>query len=333
MALARRIASQGLVGVLLLVVVVPVWAKILHVPSVDYPSIQAAVDAAGTDDVIIVAPGIYNENVDVNKRLTIRSSAGAAGTIVLAADANDHVFEVSADSVTIEGFSARGANYHVSGAWYPRAGICLNNVNYCNVFRNHTSDNNIGVMLEDSFHNTLRDNESSNIHAGIYLGSSSNNTLSGNDVRSNTEGYGIKLWYSSNNRLEANIVASNADYGIWLYYSSNNSLIDNEVKENLSPTAGIVVQNCTGNTYSGNHVMNNEGDGLLFREADHETVRNNNIENNKDRGIEAWHVDNSAFTGNIVRGNGYTGLHFIYGGRNVVTRNNLIGNGDAMYLP
>ena len=47
-------------------------AKTIYVPD-DYAKIQWAVDAASAGDTIIVRPGTYNENVDVDKPLEIRS--------------------------------------------------------------------------------------------------------------------------------------------------------------------------------------------------------------------------------------------------------------------
>ena len=42
----------------------------------DYTTIQGAVNNAGTGDTILVYNGMYYENVDVNKQLTIRSASG-----------------------------------------------------------------------------------------------------------------------------------------------------------------------------------------------------------------------------------------------------------------
>ncbi|RCV64419.1 hypothetical protein C5S53_09010 [Methanophagales archaeon] len=50
----------------------------------DFSTIQDAVDAAYLNDTIIVRDGTYIENVDVYKRLTIRSENGSDSTIVLA---------------------------------------------------------------------------------------------------------------------------------------------------------------------------------------------------------------------------------------------------------
>ena len=62
-------------------------------PDANFTSIQDAVDAASGGDTIIVYPGTYTENVDVNKSLMIEN--GADSTIVQAANPDDHVFEVT----------------------------------------------------------------------------------------------------------------------------------------------------------------------------------------------------------------------------------------------
>jgi len=94
--------------------------------SEDFETIQAAIDAINTThgDTITVDPGTYNENVDVTKSLTIKSTSGnPADTIVHAANSYE-VFEVTADYVNISGFT-------VTGVYYDTVGIYLNGVTHC----------------------------------------------------------------------------------------------------------------------------------------------------------------------------------------------------------
>ncbi len=83
------------------------YSSIIYVPD-DYAKIQWAVDNASAGDTIIVRDGLYVENVDVNKRLTIQSENGAANCIV-DSYSGYHVFDVTADGVSIIGFTATGA--------------------------------------------------------------------------------------------------------------------------------------------------------------------------------------------------------------------------------
>ena len=54
------------------------YAAELHVPA-DYSNIQTAINAAVDGDVIVIAPGTYNESLSISdKSITIRSSAGGS---------------------------------------------------------------------------------------------------------------------------------------------------------------------------------------------------------------------------------------------------------------
>ena len=56
-------------------------AQELHVPA-QYSSIQAAIDAAAPGGHIVVAPGLYHENLLIEKAVTLASSDGAATTVI-----------------------------------------------------------------------------------------------------------------------------------------------------------------------------------------------------------------------------------------------------------
>ena len=79
----------------------------------NYTSIQAAIDnatAGEAGDTIIVRDGTYIENVVVDvANLTLRSENSSAFTTVVAALNSSDVFLVTANSVTIMGFTVRNA--------------------------------------------------------------------------------------------------------------------------------------------------------------------------------------------------------------------------------
>lgn len=202
-----------------------------------YPgeSIQDAIDSAGVGDTIYVHEGEYCENVDVWNRVTLVGD-GADVVTVRAADAEDHVFNVTVDWVNVSGFA-------VAGAGYSKAGIHLSGVYHCNISSNNCSNN----------------------YYGIHLSYSSNNILTGNIANSNNDG-GIWLGHSSNNML-ANNNCSNNDIGIELRSSSDNTLANNNLIDNTCYNAydngtNIWDSGSAGNYYSDYTGADNNTDGI-----------------------------------------------------------------------
>ena len=126
----------------------------------NFSTIQDAICAPNTYDghIIEVKPGTYNENIIVNKSLTIRSTSGdPATTIVNATNSNNHVFEVTANYVNILGFSITGAMEK------GKAGVYLNGTSSCNISKNNISNNYYGIFLFNSSNNSVTSNSFYNI--------------------------------------------------------------------------------------------------------------------------------------------------------------------------
>lgn len=129
-----------------------------------FSTLQEAIDAVNTTDghTIAVDAGIYNENVDVYKSVTLKSSSGnPANTVIQAANPNDHVFNVTADNITIRGFTVNGSTGH------EKAGIYLYGANHSVVSNNSISNCYYGVRVSSLWYCDITDNIISKCYYGI----------------------------------------------------------------------------------------------------------------------------------------------------------------------
>ena len=208
----------------------------------DFSFIQAAIDDPDTLDghVIEVGDGVYHENVNVTKSLTIRSLNGSANCVIQAAIRYEHAVEVTADCVNISGFKVLGATSH-------KAGIYLN-AGYCNVSNNNCSNNCVGIRLSESCKNIVSGNDCSNTnYESIRLDSSDNNIVSSNDC-SNNNYDGIRLYESCNNIISSNNCSNNRDDGVYFYKSCNNVIYLNNFinnKDNINSRSSANIWNST----------------------------------------------------------------------------------------
>ena len=243
----------------------PLPSNTIYVPD-DYATIQWAVDNAMVGETIIVRDGVYTENVNVNKRLTIRAEKGPSSTIVQALYWYGHVFEVTADSVDISGFTVKGATD--TGC----AGIYLSHADYCNISNNDCLDNEQGISL-------------------LY----SNNCISSNNNCSDN-GNGMELDYSNNNSISNTNCFANKWDGIKLYHANNNIISNNSC---LNNSVGISLDSSKNNSISNNNCSNNWYAGIEFAYSNDNSISNNNCSNNG-RGIYFQDSDNNKLKGNIL---------------------------------
>jgi parallel beta-helix repeat protein len=240
------------------------------IPS-DFSSIQAAINNATDGEIIFIHKGTYNENILVNKTVTLLGE-DVEGTII---DGNGSgiPLRISAENVSLKNLTIRGggSNAYESGVFVESSssnitsniiigngliGMCLNKSSNTIVAGNMIKQNNgDGIVLLYSSNNTLTENTIIGNNFGIHTYSSNKNTFLNNTLIENTLG-GINLFYSSSNQLISNDLTRNNGSGIILDYSSdNNTLSDNTVT--ATEGYGLVMGSSTNNILRSNNLTGN----------------------------------------------------------------------------
>lgn len=268
--------------------------------------IQYAVSTAGSGDTIIVAPGIYNEAVKIDKLLTLIGQSGAViqpdnTTPLYDAGVRRPAIYITVDGVTVDGFEIDGTHGTVHQGIYGfnTDGLTIQN-NIIHDMSNDAADVagngilvfgwddtvNNNVITGNTIYNTAR--------MGIFVGGmqstdykwliSSGNTISYNEVYNTWQGptndggaaiqmNGAKNTLVANNKIHDTTAGTNY-YGIYMYASSTgNSILRNDVYNNqkgivlwINPTWAVFGSDAPAPT----------------------AVHNNNIYGNTDFGV--WNV-------------------------------------------
>jgi PGF-pre-PGF domain-containing protein len=281
-------------------------------------SIQAAVNnATSSGDLILVKPGIYSENVIINKpNLAIKSESGdPENTVIMGKNPNTYVFYTEADNTTISGFKIK------YGIYNGVAGIRLARCSNCTINNNNISGNDIGISSSNSNSNTISDNKiNSNRHDGMVLLRSEGNVILNNIIYFNN--HGIVLENSSSNSLTSNLVISNAGFGFYLRNSSENSLNINTAAKN---DRGIYLLNSDTNKILSNDVSKNSNYGMLISYSKYNTISRNTA-NQTIRGIHLDSAGSNTISENVVVSNNISGFFMCRGCHRNLFFNNYASN-------
>jgi parallel beta-helix repeat protein len=232
-----------------------------------YATIQEAIDAAVDGDVIVVAEGVYRENIDFKgKNIVLRSKdpddpAVVSETIIDGGDSGTVVSFRSGEGegAVLSGFSVtRGSGILISGGSTPLIEKCI--------IEDNTAEFGAGIAIFDSSPSII------------------GNTIIGN---SGFLGGGLFIEESSP-LIEGNTIASNrAEMGSGMVIISNSAptVIDNIIADNTAVRLGgglVVAVNSkptiTGNTIAGNFAERNGG-GILVEESE-PVIEDNRISQN-----------------------------------------------------
>lgn len=260
-------------------------------------TIQNSIDEASSGDTIVVPAGTYEENIIINKQITLvgdvgdgNIGAGANAPVIMSAASNRNV-DILADGVVIKGFVIDNNSYN-----YPAVRVAAN-VASVTIQNNEMRNGYSGVTIANGSHeNTVTKNKIYGNSYGLFINNSESNIISYNEIATSSNN-GVELpgnKNAGNNRFSHNNIHNNSGKGInfgnYLDTTSGNIIVDyNTIDSN--GTAGIYIDNGTTGININHNTISNNGQyeattGIHVLSAAGNSAHNNVISNdNVDVGV------------------------------------------------
>jgi len=286
---------------------------------VDYPTVQAALDAAAPGVVVRIYPGIYNENLVLKKTVKLEGigrpvirGTGQGSTVVITADSCEirglvieHCggdLQAENSGILVKSRSAVLENNRLRDVLY---GIYLLRARQA-VIRNNTisgrpelelGERGAGLHFWDSPDNIVEDNTICDARDGFYIQSSPGNQIRRNNVF--RVRYGVHYMFSDRNTFEDNIF-SHGIAGAAIMYSTDIQFRHNAFLHNRGFSSfGILFQDCEHCLAERNLIIDNATG--IFMEALRTSEFRNNIIGENDVALEMF----SSAEGNLFTGNSF----------------------------
>lgn len=309
----------------------------LALPTLANQPLQAWLDTALPGTTLRLPPGKYRGPAIINKPLTVEGN----GKVVVDAGGRGTVLTIKADRVTLRGLTLRGSG--------------------------DSHDAIDGAIMAEGKELLIENNVLEDVLFGISLHKTTDSIVRGNRIRSRPvdsaeRGDGMRLWYSTGNRIESNDIAQMRDLTVsnsprnrftgntihdsrraFNFLFSHRSIVEGNLLDKNS--TGVISLNSEGMVIRNNrilHAMDASGAGIALKETSAALIYGNEIVHCA-HGIMADSpmdpINRIVFINNIIAHN-VTGIYF-YGAKgghiaiNNTFKSNLwpvtiIGDGDPM---
>jgi parallel beta-helix repeat protein len=255
----------------------------------NFNTIQEAVVAASNGDTIYIKPGVYDEEVILNRSLTLMPLTGESGPIILKGNGLETGITITSEGCSLQGLTMQdfvGAAIYVKSSKNSIKKNVFKNANPAILVRgshenlitgNTIMDSQGGVALwENSSDNRISENDILGCNVSIIVREAAKNKILGNKI---SDAYwGIWLENAGSCQIESNDVKSKR-FGIWLLNSSTINVTQNKVSvdnSNSGITNGINLANASGALLQSNEI-NGAAIGLLITRSKNNRMMDNSI--------------------------------------------------------
>lgn len=329
---------------------------------IGYDAIQEAINASESlnGHALWVESGVYHENVNVHKSLTLIGENRL--TTIIDSDKVGTVLSVTANNVSISEFTVRNSGLLIPPYGDDR-GVLIDHSIGCNISHCLITNNQVGIHLFFSKANVIEHTiVSSNHENGIWLWYSDNNVLKGNEIFNNSYNFGVfgGSFLNFNNTIDAsntvdgkpiqyligvedetfdnqtntgvlylincfNVTVRNLNltkngHGVFCHNVTDSTVENVTASEN---NYGIYLQDSGGNFIDNNCYLDNWV-GICLEHSNHNVVESNTA-GNGEKAISLYEADNNNITGNTLMNSLY-GVRLYSSRFNEFFHNNIIGN-------
>ena len=244
-----------------------------------YKTIDEALGYAEEGDTIYIFSGLYQEDLEINKKVKIIGGIDEEETIIDNRYDRRYLVEINSDGVTIEGITFTDEDRSMTSPI--GALLAINSKNNAIVRNKFNNTVGYGIHIAPSADdNFIGNNIINNTKYGIHVSSSHTNDLASNEINNVTE-YGIYMDSSGgNNRLYSNYMF-NCPNGIYIESTDNVNLTFNRISK--SKYYSIYISQSPNGKITNNILKNTVGDGIYLKSTGC-FIKNNTFNENK-RGI------------------------------------------------
>jgi F-box protein 11 len=286
----------------------------------DYPTIGQAIAAAQPGHLIKVRPGVYNEEIVIDRPLEI---VGDGLREVIVVRSSENVIRMATDNAIVRNLTLR----QTGGEWFAvkvsqghlvleecdvsslaLACVAIHNGAMATVRRNRIHDGKQGgIYIRDRGEGIIEDNDIvGNTYAGVSIRTGGNPAVRKNRIHDNKQN-GIYVWEQGEGIIEENDIIGNTLSGIEIKTGGKPTVRQNRINDNKQ--SGIHVHNQGEGIIEDNDIIGNTLYGISIKTAGNPSVSRNRIHRNGHQAI--WIDEDGAgtFEGNDLRDNAKGAWH------------------------